>query len=353
MVSLAEIWESSHPPSENRIDWCVSISRQYFIIGGLRKILEKEIKGHFYELKRAGQCQLDNFEEFYNNERKTALREKINYFKNRKLRLLDVGSCYNPFSKFSEEFEVFAIDLCPATKDVFKADLLSLKINKCSKGKHIVMAQEQNFGAFFKALSCEEDGEIDLNNPNSKEDIIEKGRKMLDGCADQCFEKVATLDAEQLRLAAHGGTIEELPASSFDIVVLSLVLSYLPSPRQRWFSCIQANKLLHMHGLLCIIEPDSAHQNRNAHQIRAWKDALAHLGFVRYRYEKLPHLHCMAFRKTKEVFVVHEIPDKSDLMFIPQDFQDEDQEETCSNENRNEDQDKEISNLFEALPVVF
>ena len=77
MVSLAEIWESSHPPSENRIEWCVTTSRQYFIIGGLRKILEKEIKGRFYELKRAGQCQLDNFEEFYNIERKKSLQETL------------------------------------------------------------------------------------------------------------------------------------------------------------------------------------------------------------------------------------------------------------------------------------
>ncbi|GBP38891.1 S-adenosylmethionine sensor upstream of mTORC1 [Eumeta japonica] len=45
------------------------------------------------------------------------------------IRLLDVGSCYNPFST-CEFFEVTAIDLCPANDTVLQCDFLSVQIDK-------------------------------------------------------------------------------------------------------------------------------------------------------------------------------------------------------------------------------
>jgi len=45
-----------------------------------------------------------------------------------RLKLLDVGSCYNPFSKFTD-FEVTALDIAPVYENqVFKADFLNLNI---------------------------------------------------------------------------------------------------------------------------------------------------------------------------------------------------------------------------------
>ena len=40
-------------------------------------------------------------------------------FQDRRLALLDVGSCYNPFEEFSQEVNALAIDLCPANKVCF------------------------------------------------------------------------------------------------------------------------------------------------------------------------------------------------------------------------------------------
>jgi hypothetical protein len=37
----------------------------------------------------------------------------------------------------------------------------------------------------------------------------------------------------------------------------------------------------------------------NAPMIKSWKKAIESLGFVRWHYIKLKHLHCMAFRKVQ------------------------------------------------------
>ena len=148
--------------------------------------------------------------------------------------------------------------------------------------------------------------------------------------------------------------LKRLPPEAFDVIVFSLVLSYLPTQRQRWDCCIKSNKLLRDNGLLILIESDSAHQHRNAHQIRAWKHALTGIGFVRYRYEKLMHLHCMAFRKKTNVdLLIKEgrFVDNSSMMFIPQDFHDEDEEvKQTTFAKRTDEEDEEVCCLFNALP---
>ena len=143
------------------------------------------------------------------------------------------------------------------------------------------------------------------------------------------------------------GVLKFLQSESFDVVVLSLVLSYLPTRQQRWDCCVKAYRLLCDNGLLLLIESDSAHQHRNAHQIKAWKSALQSIGFIRYRYEKLTHLHCMAFRKMANLKSMS--IDKSELMFIPQDLHDESDEETGFTA-RTDEQDRQISDLFKLLP---
>lgn len=149
--------------------------------------------------------------------------------------------------------------------------------------------------------------------------------------------------------------VTRLLSESFDVLVFSLVLSYLPTQRQRWDCCIKANRLLRKNGLLLLIESDSAHEHRNSHQIRAWKNALHSIGFIRYRYQKLMHLHCMAFRKKESVCQITEdgnFVDNSNMMFIPQDFHDEDDDELeCAAISlRTEDEDQEISSIFAVLP---
>ena len=140
-----------------------------------------------------------------------------------------------------------------------------------------------------------------------------------------------------------------LPANTFDVVVFSLFLSYFPSCRQRWSCCVKAHKLLKNQGLLIIIESDSSHQNKNTKMIKSWKTALESLGFARYKYEKLEHLHCMAFRKSSTTANLG--GDNDELLFIPQDFQD-DSDSGQSDNQRNEEDDNQVADLFCALSDI-
>lgn len=45
------------------------------------------------------------------------------------IKMLDVGSCYNPFSNYKEYFDVLPIDIAPATPDVFQCDFLKVDID--------------------------------------------------------------------------------------------------------------------------------------------------------------------------------------------------------------------------------
>ncbi|VEN62040.1 unnamed protein product [Callosobruchus maculatus] len=237
MKSLATIFWQQNSHNTSRIDWtheyCVKYFTEYiFVVRKKEKMIAERLN-----------IQIpDNMEETHPTT----------------YRLLDVGSCYNPFRKFPY-FETLAIDIAPAVEDVMKCDFLNLVVNK----------------------------ELRTSNAN---DLL------------------------------------ELPNCSFDIVVFSLYLEYLPSPKQRLDSCSKAYELLKTEGLLVIISPDSNHVGANAKIMKSWRSCLARIGFSRIKYEKLTHLHCMAFRKSylKEIPLrwvqIHPNLNVYDEMFIPQDF---------------------------------
>ena len=195
-----------------------------------------------------------------------------------------------------------------------------------------------------------------------KKDTLENTK-----CTNGCLGSIQSSREQQCLLSTNNrvhlvdqykeyleNPLRRLPRESFDVLVFSLVLSYLPTQKQRWDCCVKANRLLQDNGLLILIESDSAHQNRNAHQIQAWKHALLGIGFVRYRYSKLTHLHCMAFRKKTNVdFLIKQskFTDNSTLMFIPQDFHEElDETEEGTFSIRTDEENKEICDMFHLLP---
>ena len=53
--------------------------------------------------------------------------------------------------------------------------------------------------------------------------------------------------------------------------------------------------------------------------MRDWRLAIESIGFQRSCYEKLEHIHCLAFRKTLHREDYSSIADLSRLMYIPQD----------------------------------
>ncbi|XP_054708225.1 S-adenosylmethionine sensor upstream of mTORC1-like isoform X3 [Uloborus diversus] len=107
MLKLAtEVWSEK---GESRIQWSYNTCIDYFFGQGLKRcLLRAARKKKIQFMKKSDILYSLNDEDLYlmpNNY------ENIT----RKLKLLDVGSCYNPFSKFSE-FSCAAIDLTPATE---------------------------------------------------------------------------------------------------------------------------------------------------------------------------------------------------------------------------------------------
>ena len=111
---------------------------------------------------------------------------------------------------------------------------------------------------------------------------------------DSYFESLHPTDNEGCTL------LEDFVAESCHVVVFSLLLEYLPTSRQRIACCQTAWKLLVVDGLLLIVTPDSRQQHRNHRFTRDWRKTIESIGFARCRYEKLQHLHCMAFRRLAE-----------------------------------------------------
>jgi len=106
------------------------------------------------------------------------------------------------------------------------------------------------------------------------------------------------LDVELGESILEGRKILSLPTESFDVVVFSFFLEYLPDPKQRLESCRKAQKLLKDGGLLFILRPDSnSATETHVRQIKQLKVGLGLIGFKRVFCEKLKHLWCTAYVK--------------------------------------------------------
>lgn len=147
----------------------------------------------------------------------------------------------------------------------------------------------------------------------------------------------------------EGLQVKILPFELFHVVVFSLLLSYFPSAVQRWECCLKAHHLLRPNGLLLIITPDSSHQNKNAAMMKSWKTGIESLGFARWKYEKQTHLHCMAFRKVAPCHSCNRSNGYAEMVYIPQDFQEEENEEYFVG-SRSEEDDSVIMECFSELP---
>ena len=107
------------------------------------------------------------------------------------------------------------------------------------------------------------------------------------------------------------GSLRRLPAASYDAVALSLVLSYLPTARQRAAMVAQARRLLpapgagsRRRGLLLLQETLSVDRKATRWDeqtsLQAWVAAVEQLGFKLLRHQALRRSHALAFA-TEEV----------------------------------------------------
>lgn len=93
---------------ENRIYWCLKTCLDYFDKGVLDKLLLKDLRRKSYGSDTQLQPE-------WLPSGKEQVEEIVGEFRGRKLALLDVGSCYNPFAQF-ERFSVTALDIAPAVE---------------------------------------------------------------------------------------------------------------------------------------------------------------------------------------------------------------------------------------------
>ncbi|BFZ08531.1 hypothetical protein BsWGS_11569 [Bradybaena similaris] len=311
MYRLATEHWSVYP--ETRIDWCRKVAVEYFYHNGLQVALQKDAKRQFHKCLRAkkksalSEDTISTAQDFSGVnpvsvdslsclESKPSQSEpshdqiggcdggcessaagaegitretEITLPLTSRIRLLDVGSCYNPFLTF-DEFDVLSIDLSPAKQTVLQCDFLKLATS----------------------------------------------------------DSAAPVNPLDFNLSNLSSPVLQLPCASFHVVVFSLLLEYLPAAEQRWQCCVKAHSLLAVNGLLLIVTPDSHSQHRNAPMMKSWKQAIESLGFQRWKYEKKDHIHCMAFRKVawKPMTTDDSLQDNvtaadvKDMLYIPQDF---------------------------------
>lgn len=156
---------------------------------------------------------------------------------------------------------------------------------------------------------------------------------------------------------------EFLPKNSFNVVVFSLLLEYIPSSKQRWICCRKAYDTLKPNGLLIILTPDSKHATANSKIIKYWRYALANIGFLLVDYEKLKHLHCLMYRKcinynvSKCWFSLQKLSEDynpEDMICIPQDFHDYENEivyaDSTKDRYKSDSEDEFILDAFSELP---
>lgn len=187
-----------------------------------------------------------------------------------RIKLLDVGSCYNPIGRSdnTDVFDVTALDLYPADPSVYQCDFLNVDIGDVDSQPQITPIQSD----------------------------------------DTSRDSVQLPSRDKQRLTS-------LPKGSFDVVTMSLVLNYLPSPEQRLAMIRNARALLrtppapvlgpgggitnspHSGGLLLIAEKESIFgslessietvgQNKMA-LLSSWKQAIINEGFSLVKYQVL------------------------------------------------------------------
>lgn len=147
--------------------------------------------------------------------------------------------------------------------------------------------------------------------------------------------------------------VTTLPRECFHVVVFSLLLSYFPSPYQRWLCCQKAHQLLQLHGLLIVITPKAGNQCNSTEMMKSWKTAIESIGFSRWRFHNDDHLQFMAFRKVSldQNTSLANGDVMSDMLYIPQDYSEEFEETVYwEKESRTEQDDLQIKNVFKHFP---
>ena len=271
------------------IDWCVSTAREHFHgDAAVRRARKHAARDHF---RAHG--------EVIPSPAADALCARLaEAVKARRqeggppIRLLDVGSCGFLFDGV-EGFECTALDLCPQDERTYEADFLRLRVGPRGSAPPVRGNDDDNDdgGAAAKGVAA-------AKGAAAAEGVAAEGAAAAKGVA---AEGAAAAEGPR-RMTA--GTLEALPAASFDVAVFSLVFSYLPLAEQRAAMVVQARRLLRVGGafpgLLLIVDTFSALGSRSGALRRGsvideWVATIEGLGFECVTQQTLERSHALAF----------------------------------------------------------
>ncbi|XP_047736507.1 S-adenosylmethionine sensor upstream of mTORC1-like [Hyalella azteca] len=260
-----------------RMRWTYEAVQEYFSGGGLARARQKEARKLLYLLPGHVilPCEGGERKLLYLLPGHVILPCEGPSPCSERLRVLDVGSCYDPFSRYPD-LDVTALDLHPATETVHQCDFLNLKVetnessSQLSASNTVAMTNEASDNTVLQ--------DITPQTPQIDQDSLDEPNKVE-------------------RHEARVGAITSLPAMSFNVVIFCLFLEYIPVAEQRLRCCKIATELLKPEGILVIITPDSKYEGHNNFLYKAWQVALAELGLARIKYQKKEHFHGMVFRK--------------------------------------------------------
>jgi len=200
--------------------WMETFALDYFRSGVARKHHIKQQRSKHGNIERSKE-ELDAENAEFGKLQADLLKTDENGGFSR-LRLLDVGSCYNPIAKSKEsaKFDVTALDLYPADPSVYRCDFLNLLVGPEGSAPVAVTVTD----------------ETAVDTPGTGENSSTKRRKV--------EEHTSPLTESTLPLCESSQRLVQLPAGAYDAVTMSLVLNYLPTSEQRLDMVRKARALL-------------------------------------------------------------------------------------------------------------
>lgn len=300
-------------------EWCAERAEDFFFKSGWRKLALRPERVPAWHVPHAAGRPYPEATRACFAARVDAPRDPPPAeWRRRRLRLCDVGSCYNPFSapQYADLFDVTALDLWPAAESagVLRCDFLSVELlpEREDEATEPVGARGASGASAAAAgtVAGEEDGAEASGGAGDQGGGSGGAATAHDALAGGGAVRVGSYTA------ADGSVLPAATAlvcGAFDVVVISLVLSYLPLAEQRAEMVRRARALLrkptaaepHRAGLLLIVDAPSVSRpgdNRGARArpdtaLSQWIVAAEGLGLRYVRHDLLQRdAHALAFQ---------------------------------------------------------
>ena len=232
-----------------------------------------------------------------------------------KLKVLDVGSCYNPFltGPYNTLFDITALDLCPTDPSVYQSDFLTLKIgSKLSQplilngsldgtGKPInrlIQLPEHTYHAVTMSLVLNY-----LPTPITRLNMVRRARRLLvhAGSYDilQAYKERNTPSTSTTTTTATSGTTGHTYTDVQHNTTNTSDNNIINSSNTE---CISYTNLPYYSGLFVVFEKLSLFPNNRQLSdrfMKHWKEMICNEGFIFVRYESIA---CGAHRSHGMVF---------------------------------------------------